>query len=108
MCPTVAVQWQAERESGRDDRYRAVWVANHPPLHYVVAAPLIWLSNALDRPDGGLLLMRFVNIAFATAGVGFTYLLGRDLSGGVRRIGLAAALIAALVPQGHTSCSPRR
>ena len=29
-------------------------------------------------------------------------MLGRDLSGGVRRIGLAAAMIAALVPQGHT------
>ena len=30
----------------RDDRYRAVWVANHPPLHYLATAPLIWLSNA--------------------------------------------------------------
>ncbi len=32
----------------------------------------------------------------------FTYLLARDLSGGVRRLGMAAAAIAALVPQGHT------
>ncbi len=98
--PDSAVQWQAERESGRDDRYRAVWVANHPPLHYVVTAPLIWFADATDRPDGGLMLMRLANIAFAAAGVVFTYLLARDLSGGGRRIGVAAAAIAALVPQG--------
>ncbi len=100
--PDSAVQWQAERASGRDDRYRDVWVANHPPLHYLATAPLIWLSNATDRADGGLMLMRLANIAFATAGVVFTYLLARDLSGGVRRLGVAAAAIAALVPQGHT------
>ena len=23
---------------GRDDRYRAVWVANHPPLNYMLTA----------------------------------------------------------------------
>ena len=80
--PDSATQWRAERESGRDDRYRAVWVANHPPLHYVVTAPLIWFSDTTDRPDGGLMLMRLANIAFAAAGVVFTYLLGRDLSGG--------------------------
>jgi hypothetical protein len=99
--PDSAEQWQAERASGRDDRYRDVWVANHPPLHYVATAPLIWLSNATDRPDGGLMLMRLANIAFAVAGVAFTYLLARDLSGGVRRLGVAAAAMAALVPQGQ-------
>jgi hypothetical protein len=46
--------------------------------------------------------MRFANIAFAAAGVVFTYLLATELTGGVRRIGLAAAAIVALVPQGHT------
>jgi hypothetical protein len=99
--PESAVQWRAERASRRDDRYRAVWVANHPPLHYVATAPLIWLSNATHRPDGGLMLLRVANIAFAGAGVAFTYLLARDLGGGVRRIGVAAAAIAALVPQGQ-------
>jgi hypothetical protein len=96
------VQWQAERDSGRDDRYRAVWVANHPPLNYILTAPLIWLSDAFDRSDGGLMLMRLANTAFAAIGVALTYVLGRDLSGGARRIGVAAAAIAALVPQGHT------
>lgn len=100
--PDSAVQWQAERQSGRDDRYRAVWVANHPPLHYALTAPLIWLADATDRPDGGLLFLRLANVAVAAIGVAFTFLLGRELSGGGARIGLAAAAIAALLPQGHT------
>ena len=79
-----------------------MWVANHPPLHYVAVAPLIWFAEATDRPDGGLLLMRLANLAFAAVGVVFTYLLATELTGGVRRIGLAAAAIVALVPQGHT------
>jgi hypothetical protein len=100
--PASATQWQAERASARDDRYREVWVANHPPLYYVAVAPLIWIAEVTDRPDGGLLLMRFADIAFAAAGVVFTYLLGIELAGGSRRVGLAAAAIVALVPQGHT------
>jgi hypothetical protein len=100
--PDSAVQWQAERESAHDDRYRAVWVANHPPLHDIITAPLIWLSNALDRPDGGLMFMRLANVGFAAIGVVLTYFLGRELSGGIRRIGVASAAIASLVPQGHT------
>jgi hypothetical protein len=99
--PDSATQWQVERGTGRDSRYRGVWVANHPPLHYVAVAPLIWFAEATDRPDGGLLLMRFANIAFAAAGVVFTYLLATELTG-ARRVGLAAAAIVALVPQGHT------
>ena len=100
--PESATQWQVERGTGRDNRYRAVWVANHPPLHYLAVAPLIWFAEATDRPDGGLLLMRFANLVFAAAGVVFTYLLATELSGGIRRVGLAAAAIVALVPQGHT------
>jgi hypothetical protein len=99
--PASATQWQAERDSARAERYLGVWVANHPPLHYVATAPLIWLSNAMDRPDGGLMFLRVANIAFATVGLWFTYLLGRDLGGGVRRIGVAAASLAALLPQGQ-------
>jgi hypothetical protein len=100
--PESATQWQVERATGRDARYHAVWVANHPPLHYIATAPLIWFAEATDRPDGGLLLMRLANLTFAAAGVVFTYLLATELSGGMRRVGLAAAAIVALVPQGHT------
>jgi hypothetical protein len=100
--PASATEWRVERSTGRDGRYLGVWVANHPPLHYLAVAPLIWVAEITDRADGGLLLMRFANIAFATAGVAFTYLLGRAVSGGERRVGLAAAAIVALLPQGHT------
>ena len=44
--PVEARQWQAERSTAKDIRYRAVWVSNHPPLHYVAVTPLIWFSNA--------------------------------------------------------------
>ena len=99
--PGWAVQWEAEADSRPDDRYRGVWVANHPPLNYVLTAPLIWAADLQERPDGGLLYLRLANVLFAAVGVALTYLLGIELSGGIRRIGLAAAAVAALVPQGH-------
>jgi hypothetical protein len=99
--PVAAVQWRAERASAPDDRYRGVWVANHPPLPYVAAAPLVWISNATGRPDGGLLLMRFLNVVTAAVGVALTFLLGRELSGGVGWVGVVAASLVAFLPQGH-------
>jgi hypothetical protein len=102
VVPSGATQWQAELDTGRDDRYHGVWVANHPPLHYMATAPLIWIAEATHRPDAGLLYMRLANAAFAACGVVFTYLLGVEVSGGSRRVGLVAAAIVALVPQGHT------
>ena len=52
--PDSAVQWQAERESGRDDRYRDVWVANHPPLHYLAnCAADLAVQRHRSRPTAG-------------------------------------------------------
>ncbi len=99
--PADAVQWRAELASAQDDRYRGVWVANHPPLHYIAAAPLIWLSDATGRADGGLLYLRLLNVTFAAVGIVFIYLLGKEVAGS-RRIGLLAATIVALVPQCYT------
>ena len=99
--PARAIQWQAERASGADDRYRAVWVANHPPLHYLATAPLIWLSDATDRPDGGLMFLRLANIIFAAAGIVFTYLFALEVTNGARRVALAAAGLVAFLPQAH-------
>ena len=96
--PSTATQWAAEMVSSPDRRYRGVWVANHPPLNYVVAAPSIWYSNLTDRADGGLLFLRLQNVAFAAAGIVFTYLFATELTR-LRRIGLAAAALAALTPQ---------
>jgi hypothetical protein len=99
--PASATQWQAEADAGADDRYRAVWVANHPPLFYVAVAPLMWISDVLDQPDGGLMFLRVANIAFAAVGIVFTYLFALEVTGGARRIALAAASLVALLPQAY-------
>jgi len=99
--PLEARQWQAERSTANDIRYRGVWVANHPPLHYVAVAPLVWASRATGALDGGLILMRFANVAFASVGVVFTFLLASEITRRNHRLALLAAALAALVPQGH-------
>ena len=99
--PVEARQWQAERSMANDIRYRGVWVANHPPLHYMAVAPLIWISHATDAADGGLTLMRLANVTFAAIGIVFTFLLASELTGRNHRLALLAAALAALVPQGQ-------
>jgi hypothetical protein len=99
--PVEARQWQAERSTAVDIRYRSVWVANHPPLHYMAVAPLIWTSRVVEAPDGGLIMMRFANVAFAAVGVVFTFLLAMEVTRRNQRLALLAAALAALVPQGH-------
>lgn len=99
--PDEARQWQAERSTAPDVRYRGVWVANHPPLFYVSVAPLIWASSVMDAPDGGLILLRFANVAFAAVGIVFTFLLAMEITRRNQRLALLAAALAALVPQGH-------
>ena len=101
VVPDSATQWRAERQSAQDDRYRGVWVANHPPLSYVVVTPLIWLSRADDAPDGGLILLRFANVAFAAVGVALTFKLAEELTDGNRDLALMSAALVALVPHGH-------
>jgi hypothetical protein len=95
--PDSATIWQIERASVHDDRYRGVWVANHPPLYYATLAPAIWFSDLTDRADGGLVFLRFANIGYAAAALVFVYLLGVRMGGGIRRIGLTAAAVAGLV-----------
>lgn len=99
--PIEAREWQAERSTAGDLRYRSVWVANHPPLHYTAVAPLIWAGRMTEASDGGLVLMRFANVAFAAAGVVFTFLLALEMTRRNQRLALLAAALAALVPQGH-------
>ena len=69
--------------------------------HYVAVAPLVWASRAAGAPDGGLILMRFANVAFAAVGVVFTFLLASEITRRNHRFALLAAALAALVPQGH-------
>jgi hypothetical protein len=96
--PDAATEWQTQYDNNPDDRYRQVWVANHPPLNYVLLTPSVWLSNGLERPDGGLLFARLTNIALASAGLVFTYLFTYELTGGSRRMGVLATAMVALLP----------
>ncbi len=66
--PVWARQWMGEWVSTTPFANRSIWVANHPPLYYASVAPLIWFSELTHRPDGGLLLMRFANIAWGAVG----------------------------------------
>jgi hypothetical protein len=70
-------------------------------LHYLAVAPLIWVSRATGALDGGLVAMRFANVAFAAVGVVFTFMLASEITRRNHRLALLAAALAALVPQGH-------
>jgi hypothetical protein len=87
-----------ERLAREPERRRDVWVANNPPLGYVVAAGPAALTRALGLPGGPLLGLRLVNVAATAAAVALTHRLARDLAGGDRTIGVVAAAIVAATP----------
>ncbi len=99
--PASSTQWILKHQTNLGTHRATVWVAHHPPLHYVIAAPFVWIGESLDRPDGGLLFLRLLHVAVASIGVGFTYLLGARTAGGSRRIGVLAAALAAVIPLAH-------
>ncbi|MFE6511566.1 hypothetical protein ACFVDI_15985 [Nocardioides sp. NPDC057767] len=69
----------AESLFGADEAHRDIWVANHPPLFYVMSQPLVWLGDAVGSPGLTLLGMRLLNalgFALTTIMVG---LLAREL-----------------------------
>jgi hypothetical protein len=80
------------------ERNRDVWVANNPPLTYVLAAGPGAVTSALEIPGGPLLGLRLVNILAVGAAVALSYLLGRDLAGGDPVVGLVTAGLVASVP----------
>lgn len=84
----------AEEPARRQD----VWVANNPPLTYVLAAGPAAITRALGLPGGPLLGLRLVNIAAVAGAVALAYLLGRDLGGGDRSVGLVTAGLVAASP----------
>ena len=102
--PIWARQWMSEAISTTPFANRSIWVANHPPLYYVSVAPLIWFSELTQRPDGGLLLMRFANIAWGAVGLAFTYAIASELTKSPR-IALVSTGVAAMVTQLYASLS---
>lgn len=75
-----------------------IHVGNNPPFVYALAVPATVVTRALDLPGGGLLGFRLTSLAGAMVGVVCSFLLGRELSGGDRFVGLVtAALVAGLI-----------
>lgn len=97
--PESADHMDRRVRNARDDRYRTVWVANHPPLYYVMLAPLLVATDLVGDADRGIMAGRLLNIAFATVGIALTYLLAVEVSGGVRSLGVLAAALVALTVQ---------
>lgn len=83
---------------------RDIYVANNPPVPYLVAVPLAEVASWAGASSPTQLTLRLLNVAGAIAAVACTYLLARELSGGDALIGVGAAgLVAATVGTGLTA-----
>ncbi|MFN8016781.1 MAG: glycosyltransferase family 39 protein [Acidimicrobiales bacterium] len=87
-----------ERLAIEPARRHTVWVANDPPVAYVVAAPAAAVTRALGTPGGPLLGLRLANAVAAAVAVVLAFRLARDLAGGDRTVGLVAAGLVAATP----------
>jgi hypothetical protein len=80
--------------AGWNPRGRQIWVANHPPLYYLVVAPFMALADRLGVPGAGLLAMRVLNAAGTAGCVVVVGLIARELVGRRAVTLLAAVLVA--------------
>ena len=87
-----------ERLATEPARRRDVWVANNPPLAYLLAVPPATITRVLGVPGGPLLGLRLANVAATAGAVALAYLLGRDLAGGDRTVGVTTSALVALLP----------
>jgi len=87
-----------ERLAMEPERRRDVWVANNPPLTYLLAVGPSALTRALGVPGGPLVGLRLLNVAATAGAVVLAYLLARDLAGGDPTVGLVGAGIVAAMP----------
>jgi hypothetical protein len=81
-----------------DDRPRRVYVANHPPLFYVVSAVPLWLGELLGAPRAGFLAARLLSASLAAGGLAMVAWLALLLAPGRPRVAIGAAWLAALLP----------
>jgi hypothetical protein len=75
-----------------------VYVANHPPLLYAVAAGPLRLGQRLGAPRAGFVAARLVSVSLAAAGVAMAAWLAVLLVPGRPRVAVGAAWLAALLP----------
>ncbi|OIJ28227.1 ArnT family glycosyltransferase [Nocardioides luteus] len=84
----------AEALFGLDEPRRDIWVANHPPLFYVMSVPLVWLGDAVGNVGVTLLGMRLLNALGYALSIILVGLLAREL---VPRRRVVPVLSAAMV-----------
>jgi hypothetical protein len=84
--------------SNTPDRRRTIWVANHPPLYYALAAPVVKIAEAVDGETNGFRSMRLLSSLFITASVAATALFAREAFGGNGVLVVAAAGMTAALP----------
>ncbi|GGU34733.1 ArnT family glycosyltransferase [Nocardioides albus] len=84
----------AEALFGLDEPRRDIWVANHPPLFYLMSLPLVWLGDAVGDVGVTLLGMRLLNALGYALSIILVGLLAREL---VPRRRVVPVLAAAMV-----------
>lgn len=80
------------------ERRRDIWVANDPPLPYLLALGPAELSSALGLSGGPLIGLRLTNLLCMVGAVVLVAKLGADLAGGDRLVGLVAGGLFAATP----------
>ena len=78
--------------------YGDVWVANHPPLAYLLAAPPAWLGASLGYDRGPPMTMRVLCALGMAVGALATAAVADALLPGRRRTAVLAAGLVALAP----------
>lgn len=75
-----------------------VWVANHPPLFYGLAAPFTKHGLTVDGLQGAVTYGRWVSLLLAAIGLVFVHAVARLISRGDGRFALFATFMAASFP----------
>ena len=98
--PTLTAPLPADRVPlmPGDGRPRRVYVANHPPLFYAVAALPIGVGEWASAPRAGLVAARLLSASLAAAGLVMVAVLALALLPGRPRVAIGATWLAALLP----------
>jgi hypothetical protein len=81
-----------------DGQPRRVYVANHPPMFYVIGAVPLWLGERLGAPRAGFLAARLLSASLAAGGLAMVAWLALLLLPGRPRVAIGATWLAALLP----------
>ncbi len=98
--PTLTAPLPADRVPlmPGDGRPRRVYVGNHPPLFYAVAALPIGVGEWASAPRAGLVAARLLSASLAAAGLVMVAVLALALLPGRPRVAIGATWLAALLP----------